>query len=111
MSAVYELAVYGLPWWAQAMLALLPVVAVVAANLKRVLGLRAALQVGGALLAVLAVITGRQQARQQGWKERGESDATAARKRADEREQIQADVHGTSDADLDRRLARWVRDE
>ncbi len=110
MSAVYELAVYGLPWWAQAMLALLPAAAVVVA-IWRVLGLRAALQVGGALLAVLAVITGRQQARQQGWKERGESDATAARKRADEREQIQADVHGASDADLDRRLARWVRDE
>lgn len=108
MNSLWQWAVYGLPWWVQALIALVPILAVIAL-VARFLGLRVALQVGGALLALLAVVLGRQQARQQGWKERGEHDAQAARKRADEREAIQSDVRNSSDADLDRRLDRWVR--
>jgi hypothetical protein len=110
MSTLFDWLVYGLPWWVQAGICLLPILALVAV-LTRFVGLRAALQIGGALLAALTIIAGRQQARQQGWNERGERDAQAGRDRADERENIAADVRNSSDADLDRRLNRWVRDD
>lgn len=109
MSVIWEWVAYSLPWWVQALAALAPI-AVIIALLARCFGLRVALQVGGGLLAILAVISGRQQARQQGWAERGKSDARKARDRADAREAIHDDVRNASDADLDRRLDRWVRD-
>lgn len=110
MSTIWEWAVYGLPWWAQAILALAPIAAIVLV-IARLFGIRVALQVGGALLATLAMVAGRQQARQQGWNDRGERDAARARDRAEEREAIQSDVRNSSDADLDRRLRRWVQSD
>lgn len=109
MTTLIDTLVYGLPWWAQGAALLLPAAAAVLL-VARFFGIRAALQAASGLLAAIAIIAGRQQARQQGWKERGERDAEAARKRADERETIQDDVRSSSDADLDRRLSRWVRD-
>lgn len=109
MTAVWEWAAYGIPWWAQALAAAVPIAAITALA-ARFLGLRVALQIGGALLAALTIIFGRQQARQQGWNERGESDARKSRDRAEEREAIRDDVRSADDADLDRRLGRWVRD-
>lgn len=109
MTTLFDTVVYGLPWWVQTAALLLPAAAV-ALLVARLFGVRAALQAAGGLLAAIALIASRQQARQQGWKERGERDVQAARKRADERETIRDDVRSSSDADLDRRLSRWVRD-
>ena len=91
MSAVFDLLAYGVPWWVQGLMAA-ALVAALMLTAVRLLGGRRAVQLGGALGALAAFLISRQQARQEGWRARGERDAKAARQRADEREAIQADL-------------------
>lgn len=109
MSAAFDLMVYAVPWWVQGLIAA-ALVAIVTLGVVRLLGIRRALQLGGVLGTLAALVISRQQARQDGWRARGECDEQAARQKADEREAIQADLRASRDADLDRRLGRWVRD-
>lgn len=110
MSAILTLIAYGVPWWVQG-LGIAILVGVIAFGVAHVFGLRRALQLGGVLGALGALVISRQQARQEGWRARGDQDAEATRQRGDDREAILADLRTSGDADLDRRLDRWVRDD
>lgn len=110
MSAAFDLMVYAVPWWVQGLIAA-ALVAILMLAAAHLMGVRRALQLGGVLGTLAALVISRQQARQEGWRARGERDEQAARQKADAREALQADLRASRDADLDRRLGRWVRDD